>query len=341
MKESLLRFALRLLRSIFVVWVAMTLVFFAVHGVGDPASATLGSHARAEQVEAFRERHGLNQPLLQQYGNFVLGMARFDLGSSWRDERTVADVIAIRLPRTLVLMTMALFFEVLFGMLIGIATSLRRGSLFDSLAMGVAFLGVSTPSFFLGLIALHVFAARLRLFPVGGYGVDALDHVRHALLPALVLAALGTATYARLLRSEMIEVLSRDHVRMAKAKGLAAWRVVFVHVVRNALPPIITLVGLSLPSLVAGAVVTETVFAWPGMGLLAMESLGSASVCFARIRLSEAAISTVAMRAARRTKANVMAVVACVPIASAKNAKAPSVAPAWPGIASPALAATS
>ena len=275
MKESLLRFALRLLRSIFVVWVAMTLVFFAVHGVGDPASATLGSHARAEQVEAFRERHGLNQPLLQQYGNFVLGMAHFDLGSSWRDERTVAEVIAIRLPRTLVLMTMALFFEVLFGMLIGIATSLRRGSLFDSLAMGVAFLGVSTPSFFLGLIALHVFAARLRLFPVGGYGVDALDHVRHALLPALMLAALGTATYARLLRSEMIEVLSRDHVRMAKAKGLAAWRVVFVHVVRNALPPIITLVGLSLPSLVAGAVVTETVFAWPGMGLLAMESIQS------------------------------------------------------------------
>lgn len=275
MKESLLRFALRLLRSIFVVWVAMTLVFFAVHGVGDPASATLGSHARAEQVEAFRERHGLNQPLLQQYGNFVLGMAHFDLGSSWRDERTVAEVIGIRLPRTLVLMSMALFFEVLFGMLIGIATSLRRGSLFDSFAMGVAFLGVSTPSFFFGLIALHIFAARLRLFPVGGYGVDALDHLRHALLPALVLAALGTATYARLLRSEMIEVLSRDHVRMAKAKGLAAWRVVFVHVVRNALPPIITLVGLSLPSLVAGAVVTETVFAWPGMGLLAMESIQS------------------------------------------------------------------
>ena len=275
LKQSLVKLSLRLLRSIFVVWVAMTLVFFAVLGVGDPATATLGPHARAEQVEAFRVRHGLDLPLWQQYGNFVSGMARLDLGSSWRDERTVGEVIAVRLPRTLVLMSLALFFEVLFGMLIGIATSLKRGSLFDSFAMGVAFLGVSTPSFFLGLVALHIFAARLRLFPVGGYGVDMLDHLRHALLPALVLAALGTATYARLLRSEMIEVLSRDHVRMAKAKGVAAWRVVIVHVVRNALPPIITLVGLSLPSLVAGAVVTETVFAWPGMGLLAMESIQS------------------------------------------------------------------
>jgi len=274
-REPLLKFAMRLSRSVFVVWVAMTLVFFAVHGVGDPASATLGSHARAEQVQAFRARHGLDQPLLQQYGNFIAGMTHFDLGSSWRDQRTVAEVIAVRLTRTLTLMTMALFFEVLFGMLIGIATALRRGTLFDSFAMGVAFLGVSTPSFFLGLLALHVLAARLRLFPVGGYGVDTLDHLRHALLPAMVLAALGTATYARLLRSEMIEVLSRDHVRMAKAKGLSSMRVVFVHVVRNALPPIITLVGLSLPSLVAGAVVTETVFAWPGMGLLAMESIQS------------------------------------------------------------------
>ena len=275
MKESLIRFALRLLRSVFVVWVAMTIVFLAVLGVGDPATATLGLHARSDQVEAFRARHGLDQPLLQQYGNYVAGMATFDLGTSWRDEREVTDVIAVRLPRTLILMTMALFFEVLFGMAIGIATALRRGSLFDSFAMGMAFLGVSTPSFFLGLLALHVFAARLRLFPVGGYGVDMLDHLRHALLPALVLASLGTATYARLLRSEMIEVLTRDHVRMAKAKGLSRARVVFVHVVRNALPPIITLVGLSLPSLVAGAVVTETVFAWPGMGLLAMESIQS------------------------------------------------------------------
>jgi peptide/nickel transport system permease protein len=141
--------------------------------------------------------------------------------------------------------------------------------------MGVAFLGVSTPSFFLGVLALQFLAFRLGLFPVGGYGVDAADHVRHALLPALVLASLGAATYARLFRSEIIEVSAQDHVRTARAKGLSASRVLLSHVVRNALPPIVTLLGLSLPALVAGAVVTESIFGWPGMGRLAMESIYS------------------------------------------------------------------
>lgn len=269
----MLTVTLRLARSIFVVWLAVTLVFFAVHGIGDPAQATLGPRARPEQIAQFRERNGLDRPILAQYGHFVLGIATADLGTSWRDGRPVVEVLATRLPRTLLLMALATFLELLVGVGIGVVAALRRGTWVDTVAMGFAFLGVSTPSFFLGVIALQVFAFRLGLFPVGGYGVDAWDHVRHALLPAVVLAALGSATYARLMRSEVVEARAQDHVRTARAKGLPPAQIVCKHVVRNALPPIVTMFGLSLPSLVAGAVVTETVFGWPGMGRLAMESI--------------------------------------------------------------------
>jgi peptide/nickel transport system permease protein len=269
------RIALRALRGVFVVWLAMSIVFFAVHGIGDPAVATLGPRARPEQIETFRERHGLDRPLHEQYGHYLLGLATLDLGTSWRDERRVLDVLAIRLPRTLVLMSLATLFELALGLGIGLLAARRRGTLIDTVAMGASFLGVSTPSFFLGVLALQFLAFRLGLFPVGGYGVDGPDHVWHAILPALVLASLGAATYARLLRSEVLEVSAQDHVRTARAKGLSPTRILFAHVVRNALPPIVTMIGLSLPGLVAGAVVTESVFGWPGMGRLAMESIYS------------------------------------------------------------------
>lgn len=268
-----LRLVTRLLRSLFVLWLAMTLVFFAVHGVGDPAVATLGPQARPEQIDAFRARHGLDQPLLTQYGDYLVGLSTFELGTSWRDGREVVDVLGTRISRTLVLMSIATLFELVIGLGIGLLAARKRGSLIDTVAMGASFLGVSTPSFFLGVLALQFVAFRFGLFPVGGYGVDAADHLVHALLPALVLAALGAATYARLFRSEIIEVSAEEHVRTARAKGLSPTRVLLVHVVRNALPAIITMIGLSLPGLVAGAVVTETVFGWPGMGRLAIESI--------------------------------------------------------------------
>jgi peptide/nickel transport system permease protein len=187
----------------------------------------------------------------------------------------VVDVIATRLPRTLLLMSLATLFELVIGLGLGLLAARRRGSWIDTVAMGASFLGVSTPSFFLGVLALQFLAFRLGWFPVGGFGVDGPDHLWHALLPALVLASLGAATYARLLRSEVIEVSAQDHVRTARAKGLSRRRVLVAHIVRNALPPIVTMIGLSLPSLVAGAVVSESVFGWPGMGRLAMESIYS------------------------------------------------------------------
>ena len=143
--------------------------------------------------------------------------------------------------------------------------------------MAVAFLGVSAPTFLTGLVFLQVFAFRLGWFPVGGYGVDLVDHVRHALLPALTLAIVGAATYARITRSEMIDTLRQDYVRTARAKGLAPIHVVR-HAFRNALLPIVTLLGLSMPLLVSGAVITETIYGWPGVGRLAVESIAGGDV---------------------------------------------------------------
>lgn len=263
----------KLVRSFFVVWVAMTLVFVLTNLVGDPAVATLGPRAHASQIAEFRRAHGLDRPFHEQYLTYFGGVLRGDLGRSFRDEQPVLDVVLIRLPRTLLLGAMAMTFELAFGLGIGLLAALRRNTALDALTMSLAFLGVSTPSFLVGLLMLQVFAFRLGWLPVGGYGVTAGEHVEHALLPALTLAVVGAATYARMLRSEMIETLRSDYVRTARSKGLPWSRVVLVHAARNALLPIVTLVGMSTPLLVGAAIVTETVFGWPGLGRLAIEAI--------------------------------------------------------------------
>jgi len=150
---------------------------------------------------------------------------------------------------------------------------LRRNTIVDAIAMSVSYLGVSAPTFLIGLLVMEIFAFRLGWFPVGGYGVTAAEHVEHALLPSLTLAVAGAATYARVLRGELIETLRADYVRTARSKGLSRGRVVIVHAMRNAMLPIITLLGLSMPLLVSGAIITETVFGWPGIGRLSIEAI--------------------------------------------------------------------
>jgi peptide/nickel transport system permease protein len=272
------RWARRVGRSVFVVWVAMSLVFVLANLIGDPAIATLGPRAHASQIAEFREAHGLDRPFYQQYLGYFGGMLRGDLGRSFRDDQPVLDVVLVRLPRTVLLGAMAMGFELLFGLSIGVLAALRRNTFIDTLAMSLSYLGSSTPSFLIGLLLMQVLAFRLGWFPVGGYGVTPLEHVEHALLPALTLAVVGAATYARILRSEMIETLRADYVRTARSKGLSRSRVVIAHAMRNAVLPIVTLVGLSMPLLVGGAIVTETVFGWPGMGRLAYEATTSLDV---------------------------------------------------------------
>lgn len=272
------RYVRRFARSVFVVWVAMSLVFVLTNLIGDPAVAVLGPRAHAAQIQEFREAHGLDRPFHEQYLAYFGGLLHGDLGRSLRDDQPVVEVVLTRLPRTLLLGALAMGFELLLGLSVGLVAALRRNGPLDTLAMSLAYLGISTPSFLIGLVLMEVFAFRLGWLPVGGYGVTPLEHVRHALLPALTLAVAGAATYARMLRSEMIETLRADYVRTARSKGLSRARVVLVHAMRNAVLPIITLVGMSTPLLVAGAIVTESVFGWPGIGRLAIEAIHALDV---------------------------------------------------------------
>jgi peptide/nickel transport system permease protein len=264
----------RALWALFVLWTVVTLVFVLVHVIGDPARATLGEKATPEQIQAFRAKHGLEAPLAQRYGSYLHSLVTLDLGRSYQDGRPVIELISARLPRTILLGSLTLLIELFLGVSMGIVAALTRLRWPDTLVMMLSMIGLSAPTFVTGLLLLGYFAVRLNWFPVGGYGAGPLDHLVHAILPAFTLAITGVATYARVMRSELCEALESDHVRAARARGLGPFRVLFAHGVRNALLPVVTLLGLSLRVLVSGAIITETIYAWPGMGRLAVESIG-------------------------------------------------------------------
>jgi len=285
----------RLLWALFVVFGAITLVFLVMFGFGDPCIGKLGPNARPEQLEQCWERKGFDEPLAVQYLAYMgitttldhdapawhadeskrgrAGVLQGHLGQSIRHNEGVTTVVLRRLPRTMLLGAMAIGFQILLGVGIGILAAIRRNTWFDTFFMATAFLGISAPSFLTGLVFLYFFAFQLGWFPVGGYGVGFWEHVQHGLLPAFTLAIIGTATYARIMRSEMIDTLGQDYIRTAQAKGLPMVRVVLAHGVRNALLPIVTLMGLDLAFLVSGAIITEQIYAWPGVGRLAIESI--------------------------------------------------------------------
>ena len=287
----------RALWGVLVVMSVVTLVFFLIFVAGDPAVTILGPQARAEQIADFKAKKGLDQPVTTQFLSYLgvlpcvrkdspkyehadgtrgfCGVLQGDLGESYSHHESVADVIGHRLPRTLLLAALAILFELLIGLTAGIVAALRRNRWTDTSIMFATFVGISLPTYVTGPIALLLFAFLLGWFPFGGYGVDAIDHVYHALLPSMILAIAGAATYARIMRGELIETLRHDHVRTARAKGMPPRRVVVRHAIRNALLPVVTLIGLSLPFLVGGAIITEKIFAWPGLGLLTIESIHS------------------------------------------------------------------
>ena len=281
----------RALWALFVVAVAVTLVFTLMFGVGSPCAGKLGAQARDDAIRTCEAHYGFDRPLLEQYASYMgvvpcvrrrpngeaidgrCGLLQGQLGESIIHGDSVTQVVLTRLPRTMLLGGMAMLFQVLFGVLLGVIAAVRRHTWFDTGFMATAFLGISAPTFLTGLLFLYFFAFRLGWFPVGGYGVTAWEHVTHAALPAITLAIMGAATYARIMRSEMAEVLSSDFVRTARAKGLSPMAVTVKHGVRNALLPIVTLMGLNLALLVSGAIITEEIFAWPGVGRLALEAI--------------------------------------------------------------------
>jgi peptide/nickel transport system permease protein len=260
-----------------VMLLGVTMILFALMRLapGGPEAVLVGAEFSPEAAAQVRERLGLDRPLATQYLAWVSAAARGDLGRSFKSGEPVATLIGERLGPTLHLTGGALVFALVVAIPLGVLAAVRRNSVWDTLASAVALFGVSFPSFWLGIMLILLFSEVLHLLPPSGlseYGRegDVLARLRHAILPTLTLGLIQMAAFMRFTRSSLLEVLRQDYVRTAHAKGLSAGRVVWRHGLRNALIPVLTVVGLSLPTLVGGAVLTETVFAWPGVGRLAV-----------------------------------------------------------------------
>ncbi len=234
----------------------------------DPARQLAGRSATPETVETIRQQLGLDRPFHEQYLRYLGNLVQGDLGRSYTQKTEVAEVVAARLPPTLLLMAAAIVVELMIGLTIGVLAALRPGSRFDQGAMIVSFVGVSTPQFVGGILMLYVFAVQLDWFPVGGYGT-----FRHLVLPAVTLGVLGAGWYSRMMRSSMLDVLARDFIRTARAKGIPEARVVVVHALRNAVLPVIAMIGIDVGLFMSGAVIVESVFGWPGIGQLAWQAI--------------------------------------------------------------------
>lgn len=252
------------------VLLGITLILFIMLRAlpGDPAQTIAGEMATQEEVENIRHQLGLDRPAYIQYAKFLGRLVRFDLGQSARTQGPVTDEILARLPNTLLLAVVAIFLACLFGIPAGIISAVRPYSILDYFVTSGALFGISMPVFWLGLMLVVVFSVTLQWLPAGGTGTW-----KHAVLPSITLAAFVVAFIARMTRATMLETLSQDYVTTARSKGLREQIVIIRHALHNALIPIITMIGLQFGSLLGGAVLTETVFAWPGMGRLIVDSI--------------------------------------------------------------------
>ncbi|WP_049854078.1 ABC transporter permease [Dickeya fangzhongdai] len=258
----------RLLEALIAVWGVVTLVFFVTRVLGDPTVLLLPVGAGQAELDVMRHALGLDRPLYQQYAHTLWAMLHGDFGISFQYMQPAFDVVLRHMPATVTLALTALLFGVLLGAAAGAVAALMRGTLLELLVMVAALLGQATPVFWLGVMLILLFAVQLGWLPTGGAG-----GVRHVVLPAATLAVFVTASIARLLRSSMLDALREDYVRTARAKGLLPHTVFFWHVARNALIPVVTMVGIIAGELLGGSVVTETVFAWPGVGRLIVQAI--------------------------------------------------------------------
>ena len=258
----------RLLQFCIVLLVLSSLVFVLLHSSGNPAALLLPANATAEQVEQMSHHLGLDQPIHVQYFRYLANLFRGDLGMSYRMNMPVTRLIAIYLPNTLALAALSILFATLASLILGISAALKRDPFIDLAATLGATVGQSMPTFWLAILLLLLFGVKLKWLPISGIG--GWDHY---ILPMITMGWYSTAFLTRVIRSNMLEVLSMDYVQVARSKGLPEWNVVLRHAFRNALLPVVTIWGLQLGTLVMGSVVTETVFAWPGVGRLSAESV--------------------------------------------------------------------
>ncbi|HEY8687105.1 MAG TPA: ABC transporter permease [Chloroflexota bacterium] len=259
----------RILISIPVLWGVLTLVFFSVHFIpGDPAQVMLFGRGHPGDVQALRHQLGLDRPLLVQYGDFLLHAARLDFGTSVVSHQPVMQEIWARFPYTAALTVSAMVLSAVFGMITGVLAAVFNRSPIGTAITSFAVLGISVPDFWLGTVLAVIFGVRLHWLPPAGTG-----GFSSIILPSVTLAIVVSATLTRLVRSSMVNIIGQDYVRTARAKGVRGRVVITKHVLRNALIPVVTIFGLTLGGLLGGAVILENVFAWPGLGTLAVSAV--------------------------------------------------------------------
>jgi peptide/nickel transport system permease protein len=263
-------FTRRLLQSLIVLLGVSFVVFFILHLTGDPALVLLPPDASPEDVRRFREAMGFNDPFLVQYGRFLGGALRGDFGQSIRHGESAFHLVAERMPATFELAGAALLIALALAIPAGIVSAVRRNTAVDYVSTVVALLGQSMPTFWLGIMLILLFSVQFHLLPSSGRGT-----LEHLVLPAVTLGLFTTARITRLTRSGMLEVLSQDYIRTARAKGVSDPPVVWKHALKNAAIPIVTIVGIELGTLLGGAVITETIFAWPGVGRLSVQAIAN------------------------------------------------------------------
>lgn len=276
MAKTILR---RVLQAIPVLLVVITVTFVLTRMIpGDPALTMLGPQASEEAVEAMRERLGLNEPLLTQFVNYLLGVFQGDFGWSTSYNTDVMPLILSRLPSTLSITLTALIIAMLIGIPIGVESALKQNTWFDYVFMVIALIGVSMPIFWLGLMLVLTFSVNLGLLPAMGMGSWSNgigDVASHMVLPVLCLATIPASTFARISRSSMLDTIGSDYIKALRSRGIKETVVIWKHAFKNALPPILTVLGLQVASAFTGAILTESIFSWPGIGTLIVNAVNS------------------------------------------------------------------
>ncbi|MDQ2926978.1 MAG: ABC transporter permease [Pseudomonadota bacterium] len=279
----------RILQAVLVMLTVAFIAFMLFQYVGDPVTNILGQDATPQQRHQLRSDLGLDQPFPVQFVHFIGNAARGEFGLSLRQGRKVSSLIAERLPATLELSLLAALIALVFGVPMGVYAALRRGTFLSQAMMTLSLIGVSLPTFLIGILLILGFAVTLKWLPSFGRGevvsfgfwttgLATVDGLKHIILPAITLAVFQLALIMRLVRSEMLEVLRADYIKFARARGLSDRAVYFGHALKNTLVPVITITGLQLGSLIAFAIITETVFQWPGMGLLFIQAVNFADI---------------------------------------------------------------
>lgn len=259
----------RLLSTLVVIFGVTSLVFFMIHMIpGDPVEVMLGESAQVADRESLRHAFGLDQPLLVQWISYLFHVVQLDFGNSLHSKQAIVDIIAQRVPATVELALVALLFALLIALPLGIVAAMQRQSLWDRSAMTISLLGVSIPNFLMGPLLILFFSIYLGWLPVSGRETG-----NSVILPALTLGTAMAAILSRMIRATLLEVINEDYIRTARAKGMSRLRVIILHAMPNTLLPVITLLGLQLGALLAGAVITEVVFSWPGIGQLTIDAI--------------------------------------------------------------------